>query len=112
MQAGFETNQLFYTTDLDRLDKSSSMHITGVMNSENIQHMIRNCHSKKRCRAVWEEMAEINDGFNNEARFCEQCQKIVYLVTDNREIPLHLEYKDCVAIHDDTEQDYFLPRRI
>ena len=57
-------------------------------------------------------MAEINDGFNNEARFCEQCQKIVYLVTDNREIPLHLEYKDCVAIHDDTEQDYFLPRRI
>ena len=39
-------------------------------------------------------------------------KKIVYLVTDNREIPLHLEYKDCVAIHDDTEQDYFLPRRI
>ena len=30
------------------------------MNSENIQHMIRNCHSKKRCKAVWEEMAEIN----------------------------------------------------
>ncbi len=46
------------------------------MNSENIQHMIRNCHSKKRCKAVWEELPEINDGFNNEARFCEQCKKI------------------------------------
>jgi hypothetical protein len=82
------------------------------MTSKNIQHMICNCHSKKRCRAVWEEMKEINDGFNNEARFCEQCEKIVYLVTTNSEIALHLEYNDCIAIHDDIEQDYFRPRRI
>jgi hypothetical protein len=82
------------------------------MNSQNIQHMICNCYAKPKCRAVWEEMTEINDGFNNEARFCEQCKKIVYLVTENSEIALHLEYKDCIAIHDDTKQDYFLPRRI
>ncbi len=57
-------------------------------------------------------MKEINDGFNNEARFCEQCEKIVYLVTTNSEIALHLEYNDCIAIHDDIKQDYFQPRVI
>lgn len=88
------------------------MHITGLMMSEKTQHMIRNCHSMKRCKAAWEEMAEINDGFNNEARQCEQCQKIVYLVTSNGEIAMHLEFNDCIAIHDDIEQDYFQPRQI
>ena len=39
-------------------------------------------------------------------------KKIVYLVTENSVIAMHLEYKDCIAIHDDTEQDYFRPRRI
>ncbi len=31
LQARFETKQLFYTTDFDRLDKFTSMHITGQL---------------------------------------------------------------------------------
>ena len=46
------------------------------MNSENIQHMICNCYAKPKYRAVLEEMAEVNDGFNNEARFCEEWKKL------------------------------------
>lgn len=74
--------------------------------------MIRNCHSKRKCTAVWEDMNKVNDGFNNEARFCEQCKKIVYLVTTQSEILIHLEFDDCMAIHDDVLQDYFVPRQI
>jgi hypothetical protein len=83
-----------------------------MMDIKNPQHMICNCRSKLKCRAVWEEMPEINDGFNNEARFCKQCEKIVYLVMTNNEIAMHLEYKDPIAIRDDIEQDYFQPRQI
>ena len=82
------------------------------MKNQKTQYMIRNCHSKRRCRAVWEEMTETNDGFNNEARICKQCEKIVYLATTNSEIKMHLEYKDSISIHDMIEQDYFRPRQI
>lgn len=57
-------------------------------------------------------MPEIDDGFKNEARFCDQCEKFVYLVTTNSEIAMHLEFNDCMAIHDDIKQKYFPPRHI
>lgn len=82
------------------------------MSLETTQYMICNCFSRRKCKAVWEDMTEINDGFNNEARFCEQCKKIVYLVETNNEIAIHIEFNDCIAIHDDIKQNYFRPRRI
>jgi hypothetical protein len=63
---------------------------------------IRNCVFAFKCDAVWEEMEinEIDDYINSEyVRFCNTCQKEVFLSTNDDDLLKNVRLNRCVAIN-------------
>ena len=63
---------------------------------------IRNCVFAFKCDAVWEEMEvhETDDFVNSDAvRFCDICQKEVFLSTNDDDLLKNIKLNRCVAIN-------------
>ena len=57
---------------------------------------IRNCTFGFKCTKSWDKMVQTQ---SRDVKFCDNCQKEVYLVTDEIELMEAIELNRCVAIY-------------
>lgn len=63
---------------------------------------IRNCKFAYRCDRKWEELDHHYKNNNNplpdDVRYCDECEKAVYKITDDKELIKAIKLDRCVAI--------------
>ena len=82
------------------------------MDDTNTTHLIRNCRFKFKCDVTWESMEKTNQDDPALVRFCNKCEKKVYLTRTQRELQIHIEFNDCVAIPEEITWRYNMTNKI
>jgi len=61
---------------------------------------IQNCEFEFKCTAKWDEMTLVSEDqvANSEVRFCDSCQKQVYLCDDDNELVMNVRLNRCIAV--------------
>ena len=58
-------------------------------------YTIRNCTFAFKCAAVWDELDETGD---DDVRFCNDCQREVFLCLDNDDLLRNIKLNRCITI--------------
>jgi len=69
--------------------------------------VIRNCRWTYECPLLWAKLRPTDD---DDVRYCESCQRRVYICHTEDELRARIEQNDCVAVMQLLPRGRFLPR--
>lgn len=68
------------------------------MTSAGFTHLIRNCSWKFKCNRTWDSLLKVESYAFERTRHCPDCKENVYLISNERDLLLSVEFNKCVAI--------------